>query len=1294
MMDPANSPLGQMLLDQITPVVMVLRTDLVEESFQKNDLSLIETLSPFCNFSNIDVPVRTANDQPYRLHKFKLRLFYASDIRQPDIEAAKEQLRQTITNAGEKESSNLFSDPLQLETILTTPENDLMPAWFEFFNKELVQIVSFSDHEAFDYPVACLVVVSSNDKDPIKKFADLFSSDKLPSLLGNGAMDPRIPKHYVLLHDNQDGTQENAVKILAEMRTAFDSNYCRLLCINSSQEKLPVQQNLWPYNKANPSPGEAHACFLGPEDMDELRSMMHDLSSKHIIPQMEQTIRILNQQVSTTRRGFRNQIKNLWWRKGKDETEDNLNGPMYTPSSTESQIRVLGDYAFMLRDYELALSNYRLLSTDYKLDKAWKRYAGVQEMMGLSYFMLDQSRKDAEYCMETAFNTYLKIVVSGHRNATRCGIWWIEMLKTRDQYKEAATIYFRISGDEPLHSAVMLEQASYCYLFAKPPMLRKYGFHLVLSGDLYKKSDQVKHAIRTYRCALTVLRGTTWSHIRDHIYFHIGKWYAFLGLFDAAVEHMLEVLACSHQSKSTQELILRDFFQIVQKTGKTFNVPRLQLPVIDVTSLKVVFEDHRTFASPDAVSVKESIWQSMEEALVPSLSTTKTNWLNLQSKTISKKLKESSICVVGEPIKVVIRLSNPLFIPISISSVSLICKHLSSEETESDDKTSTNEQENDNFGQSETSGEPGSGNLPFTASEVDILLGEGETTEAELTVTPKVRGTLKVIGVRWKLSGSVVGYYNLENELARKKPKKRRGKSGQATGNNLEFLVIKSLPKLEGFIRNLPKTVYAGDIRHLSLVLTNTSEIPVKSLKVKISHPRFLIVGNREDMDVEYPACLEKNAGPGESDPPSKSNKTLDSVFVFPEDSKIYGTTPFLWPIWLRAAAPGKISLYITIYYETEDSSSIMRYRTLRMHHILEVLPSLDLSFQISPCPSRLQELLVRMDVVNRTSSQSFGFHQLSSVGNQWEINLLQPVDRIFPSETLYAGQALSCFFKLKDRRGPVDSKEISSSEKADVRLSQSSNKALFNISKSPLLDFHHHERMHHQQISDQDKSNAVDFILISLPQWNESGPNDPNEPDSSSILFSHHACHSSMNDASPICWLMEGPRTITHNFFSSSGSFCQIDLKMTINNSSTDGIASVHINTLDVNSNNTLDDAANSGSSTEGGWHDISLGLLNEANKVTSSDVLGTVGVGGEGKPLRECVPPILWSGTSSTLIKLEPMSRSEVPLQVCVFSPGTYDLSNYVLRWKILKSSSDAEGPSGTCQGYPYYLTVLQSS
>ena len=49
-----NSSLGKMLLEEISPVVMVLCTPLVEETFLKNGISFVETLKPFCNFSNID----------------------------------------------------------------------------------------------------------------------------------------------------------------------------------------------------------------------------------------------------------------------------------------------------------------------------------------------------------------------------------------------------------------------------------------------------------------------------------------------------------------------------------------------------------------------------------------------------------------------------------------------------------------------------------------------------------------------------------------------------------------------------------------------------------------------------------------------------------------------------------------------------------------------------------------------------------------------------------------------------------------------------------------------------------------------------------------------------------------------------------------------------------------------------------------------------------------------------------------------------------------------------------------
>ncbi|PPS04546.1 hypothetical protein GOBAR_AA16115 [Gossypium barbadense] len=1264
MADPASTPLGKMLLEEITPVVMVLCTPYVEESCLKNGLSLIQLLSPFCDFTNIDVPVRTASDPPYRLRKFKLRLFYSSDIRQPNLEVAKERLKKVITHVGEKNFLE-SSDPSQVNNLL-------------------------SNHEAFDHPVACLLVVSSKDDEPVNRFVDLFNTNKLPSLLNDGAMDPKIMKHYLLLHDNQDGPFNKATKLLADMRNAFGQNDCQIICFNSSQDgKIHHQDNPWAPFKSDALPTENLGCFLNLDDLNEIKDFMQELSSKHIIPYMEQKIRVLNQQVSATRKGFRNQIKNLWWRKGKEDTIDTPNGPVYTFNSIESQIRILGDYAFMLGDYELALSNYRLISTDYKLDKAWKRYAGVQEMTGLTYFLLDQSRKDAEteyspsdmaiYNMEplvfklkkridspdktnlakssacdllwmgiVACNS-LKLGSAGRRNATRCGLWWAEMLKTRDQLKEAATVYFRICGEDTLHSAVMLEQASFCYLLSKPPMLHKYGFHLVLSGDHYKKCDQIKHAIRTYRSAIPVYKGTTWSLIKDHVHFHIGQWYALLGMYDVAVTHMLEVLASTHQSKTTQELFLRDFLQIVQKTGKTFEVLKLQLPVINISSLKVIFEDQRTNASAAAASVKESLWHSLEEDMIPS-STARSNWLELQSKIIPRKYKESNICVAG------------------------------------DANSSNNEVQNN---EDRTSTSSGDINSCLILSEVGFSLEGGETTVVQLTVTPRIEGILKIVGVKWKLSSAVVGLCNFEFNPVNKRVVRGRRKQ-HSPSSDLKFLVIKSLPRLEGFIHSLPEKTYAGDLRPLVLELSNQSKFPVKNLKMKISNPRFLYAGNQKELNADFPACLKKKMNVEKSGSHANVNKTLHNLFHFPEDISVQEETSLSWPLWFHAAVPGSIPLYITIYYEMEGVSSIMKYRTLRMHYNLQVLPSLDVSFQLSTRPSRSQEFLLRMDVVNKTSSECFQVHQLSSVGQQWEISLLQPVDSILPSQSLFAGQSLSCFFMLKDRRRSSTSEDSIPSLshiQSDVRLGpQDNSEAFFDVSSSPLADFHDCERSS-QGMSSQGCEYKVDFVFIAqLPKGNrDSSSNAP-------LVFSHHACDCSPSSMSPISWLVDGPRTIQHNF---SAPLCEVNLKMTITNSS-DAIASVHINTFDSPSSNNqpIDDATTSQPPEhQSGWSEIPI--VNDTKIITTEALTTRVP-----KSLSlESVPQYIWSGTSSTKLVLQPRSTAEIPLQICVFTPGIYDLSNYVLNWILTpvndgENQGEANKSSGVCQGYLYYLSVLESN
>lgn len=173
-------------------------------------------------------------------------------------------------------------------------------------------------------------------------------------------------------------------------------------------------------------------------------------------------------------------------------------------------------------------------------------------------------------------------------------------------------------------------------------------------------------------------------------------------------------------------------------------------------------------------------------------------------------------------------------------------------------------------------------------------------------------------------------------------------------------------------------------------------------------------------------------------------------------------------------------------------------------------------------------------------------------------------------------------------------------------------------------------------------------------------------------FLYVHRVASST-----PIWWLVDGPRTVSHDF---SASFCEINLNMTVYNSSEEEV-SVRITTLD--STPTLSSAAPAASISgdEVGWHDLSY----------LSDTKGTTDT--RAKSLSaESVAPFVWSGLSSTRINLGPLSSTQVPLQISVFSPGTFDLSNYSLHWNFVSSGDGSKVSSATCYGHPYHISVLR--
>jgi hypothetical protein len=145
---------------------------------------------------------------------------------------------------------------------------------------------------------------------------------------------------------------------------------------------------------------------------------------------MERLCAQWNDSVANKRRGISGRIMSIskrWTPFGGSSTSntrtttgagsssyDSVQGT-YRTDSAEALMRKLADYAFMLRDYKLASSTYELLRSDNEHDKAWKHYAGANEMCLISTLLYNGSRatfQSTERWLEAAVHSYI------HRCAT------------------------------------------------------------------------------------------------------------------------------------------------------------------------------------------------------------------------------------------------------------------------------------------------------------------------------------------------------------------------------------------------------------------------------------------------------------------------------------------------------------------------------------------------------------------------------------------------------------------------------------------------------------------------------------------------------------------------------------------------------------------------------------------------------------------------------------------------------------------------------------------------------------
>ncbi|XP_067834095.1 trafficking protein particle complex subunit 8 isoform X1 [Heptranchias perlo] len=249
----------EFIQDTFVPMVAVLCSEAAETSTRKNNLTFAELVRPFCRLTS-EVHMRDPNNQSHVIKN--LRISVTSIVTQPPQQTAIRKLLSEVVSASQPAEGlvanvitagdydlnisdrsvkasvpwyNNWKDTLtQLSSskfhAATTP-------WFEAYRECFFQSMPPSDHEFLHHYLACMLVVSSRDPDPVDQFLKLSQEQHRIQHSSDYAYPkwfiPNTLKYYVLLHDVSEGEEQRAESVYEEMKQRYGTQGCYLLKFNS-----------------------------------------------------------------------------------------------------------------------------------------------------------------------------------------------------------------------------------------------------------------------------------------------------------------------------------------------------------------------------------------------------------------------------------------------------------------------------------------------------------------------------------------------------------------------------------------------------------------------------------------------------------------------------------------------------------------------------------------------------------------------------------------------------------------------------------------------------------------------------------------------------------------------------------------------------------------------------------------------------------------------------------------------------------------------------------------------------
>nr|XP_042710800.1 trafficking protein particle complex subunit 8 isoform X10 [Chrysemys picta bellii] len=1035
----------EFIQDSFVPLVAALCSEEAERLTRKNNLGFSELVKPFCRLTS-EVHMRDPNNQLHVIKNLKIAVNnIITHSPQPggirkllnDVVSVSQPAEGLVTNvitAGDYDLNisdrsvkasvpwyNNWKDTL-MELNTSTFYSATTP-WFESYRESFLQSMPASDHEFLNHYVACMLVVSSGEPEPVEQFLKLSQEQHRIQHSSEYAYPkwfiPNTLKYYVLLHDVSAGEEQRADTVYEEMKQRYGTQGCYLLKINSRGSNRGADEQI-------PDPWSQYL---------QKNSIQNQLISRKGLSRSL---------FSATKK----------WFSGSKVPEKSINelkntsGLLYPPEAPELQIRKMADLCFLVQHYELAYSCYHTAKKDFLNDQAMLYAAGALEMAAVSAFLQPGApRPYPAHYMDTAIQTY-RDICKNMVLAERCVLLSAEILKSQSKYSDAAALLIRLtSEDSDLRSALLLEQAAHCFMNMKSPMVRKFAFHMILAGHRYSKAGQKKHALRCYCQAMQVYKGKGWSLAEDHINFTIGRQSFTLCQLDNAVSAFRHILINdSKQPAAQQGTFLREYLYVyknVTQLSPDGPLPQLPLPYINNSATRVFFGHDRrpaegekqaaTHISLDQEYDCESShqWKELEEQVVAVVnkgiipSNFQPTQYCLNSYSDNSKFP---LAVVEEPVTVEVAFRNPLKVPLLLTDLSLLWKFQPKDFSAKHNGATK---------------ELACGNDMIGAEVIaEFLINSEETKMARLKLFPHQTGELHILGVVYNLGTiqdtmmldgidpsiglqagklvyngmSVRGRQDLEIQGPRlNNTKEEKTSIKYGPDRRLDPIITEEMPLLEVFFINFPTGLLCGEIRKAYVEFVNVSKCPLTALKVVSKHPEFFTFGGNTAVLTPLSPSASENCSAyktvvtdstsvctGLMSSASSVNFGLGTgsqpevIHVPLPDSVLLPGASIQLPMWLHGPdEEGVHEINFLFYYESIKKHSKMCHRVLR--HTAVICTSRSLNVRATVCRSNALEdegkgdnMLVFVDVENINTSEAgvkeFHIVQVSSNSKHWKL--------------------------------------------------------------------------------------------------------------------------------------------------------------------------------------------------------------------------------------------------------------------------------------------------------------------